>query len=319
MRASCGTMIHIFLTILAPILVLVAAGWCLDRKFGLDLDTLVKLNIYGFVPCFIFVKVLSSPVVGGLALRIVAFTATIILSMGLISWLVGKLARLPRTTVQSLQLTTMFYNSGNYGVPLMALAFPGVGETTQVFVLMTMNISTFSLGTLLVILSQKELARDSSQAPWRRLLPALRQPSIHAVMLAVIAKSFGWAEAIQESFLWPALDHGAQALIGIALVTLGVQLSHTKPPPLRGLLAWGLFQRLLGGPLIASGLVLAFGFRGEMAAVLIVGAGTPTAINTALLAHEFKADATLATGMVFYGTLLSLLTVGCTLWLMGVA
>ena len=56
-----------------------------------------------------------------------------------------------------------------------------------------------------------------------------------------------------------------------------------------------------------------------MAAVLIIGAGAPTAINTALLAHEFKGDTTLATGMIFYGTLLSILTVGCTLWLMGAA
>ena len=313
-------MLHIFLTILAPIFALVTAGWCLDRKFRLDLNTLVKLNIYGFVPCFIFVKVLSSPVVGSLALRIVAFTAVIIMSMGLISWLIGKLARLPGPTVQSMQLTTMCYNSGNYGVPLMALAFPGVGEMMQVFVLMTMNVATFSIGTLLVVLGQHRLREAGTEgvAPWRRFLPALRQPSIHAVMFAVLAKYLGWSEAIQESFLWPALDHGAQALVGLALVTLGVQLSQTKPPPLRGLLAWGLIQRLLGGPLLASGLVILFGFQGEMAAVLIVGAGAPTAINTALLAHEFKSDATLATGMVFYTTLLSLLTVGFTLWLMGV-
>ena len=309
-------MAHIFLTILAPIFALVATGWGLDRKFRLDLDTLVKLNIYAFVPCFIFVKVLSSPIVGTVALRIAAFTATIISSMAFLSWLFARVARLPRPTMQSMQLTTMFYNSGNYGVPLMALAFPGVGETTQVFVLMTMNISTFSIGTLLVTFSSRSASKQST---WRCLLPALRQPSIHAVMVAVIAKSLGWSDAIQSSFLWPALNHGAQALVGIALVTLGVQLSHTKPPPLHGLLAWGLCQRLLGGPLIASGLVVAFGFQGQMAAVLIIGAGAPTAINTALLAHEFKGDTTLATGMIFYGTLLSILSVGCTLWLMGAA
>ena len=36
---------------------MIGAGWLLDRKFRLDLTTLVKLNIYFFVPAFIFVRV----------------------------------------------------------------------------------------------------------------------------------------------------------------------------------------------------------------------------------------------------------------------
>jgi len=40
-----------------------------------------------------------------------------------------------------------------------------------------------------------------------------------------------------------------------------------------------------------------------MAAILILGAASPTAVNTALLAHEFKADSHFAAAAVFYATL----------------
>jgi malate permease and related proteins len=40
-----------------------------------------------------------------------------------------------------------------------------------------------------------------------------------------------------------------------------------------------------------------------------VSASFPTAVNTALLAHEFNADSQFAAAAVFYSTLLSMLTV----------
>ncbi|NEQ63540.1 MAG: AEC family transporter, partial [Moorea sp. SIO4A1] len=71
--------------------------------------------------------------------------------------------------------------------------------------------------------------------------------------------------------------------------TLGVQLSKTKPPKVEGHLAWALLIRLLGGPIIAASLIWIFGFRNELAAVLIAGAASPTAVNTALLATNCAA------------------------------
>jgi hypothetical protein len=37
-----------------------------------------------------------------------------------------------------------------------------------------------------------------------------------------------------------------------------------------------------------------------MAAILILGAASPTAVNTALLAHEFKADSRFASAAMSY-------------------
>ena len=118
----------------------------------------------------------------------------------------------------------------------MALAFPTI-STVQVFVLMTMNISTFSLGTM--------LAAGSGRPGFRALL---RQPSLYAISLALLLKALHVEDAVMKSFVWEPLGYTERALISFALVTLGVQLSQTKPPPIAGAMSWALVQRLLGRP-----------------------------------------------------------------------
>ena len=309
--AASPTILTLFRDICLPIFLIIGAGWLFDRKFRLDLDSLVKLNIYLLVPAFIFVRVTQSPLTGGLALRIIAFTLCMIASMGLLSWAYARICRISSASRRALQLSTMFYNCGNYGIPLMALAYPDIAAL-QVFVLMTMNVSTFSLGTLLAAEGGKRTGGRTK----RRLSVLLRQPSLYAIALAIFVRSLGLSGAVESSFVWEPLVYGERALVFVALLTLGVQLSKTKPPLLNATLSWALVQRLLGGPLIALALVQAFGFSGQVSALLVLGAGAPTAINTALLAHEFKADARFATGIVFYSTLLSLVSITAILFLL---
>jgi predicted permease len=56
-------------------------------------------------------------------------------------------------------------------------------------------------------------------------------------------------------------------------------------------------------------LVGLFGFHGELAKSMILSASFPTAVNTALIAHEFNADTEYAAGAVFWSTLLSMISV----------
>ncbi|HAQ99900.1 MAG TPA: hypothetical protein DCR61_11155, partial [Verrucomicrobiales bacterium] len=58
------TLVVLFRDVCLPIVVLFGTGWALDRKFKFDLQTLVRLNIYLFVPAFIFVKVTEAQLDG---------------------------------------------------------------------------------------------------------------------------------------------------------------------------------------------------------------------------------------------------------------
>ncbi|MEM9015992.1 MAG: AEC family transporter [Verrucomicrobiota bacterium] len=290
----------IFITVCLPILILAGLGWGLDRVFSLDLKSLVKLNIYLFVPAFILTRLSSSDLEGEIGLKIVAFTLIVIFFMGVLSWLVSRLGGSEPSERYSLMLSTMIYNSGNWGIPLMTLAFGDLGGVIQVFVLATMNVTSFSLGVFLAN------AGSEDRKGWIR--PILKQPSPWAVILALVLRHFG-NPLEQVEFLWVPLSYLAGALVAFALLTLGVQLSKTRPPAVRGNLSYSLAIRLLGGPLFATALTWLMGFEGPVAAILIVGAAAPTAVNTALLAHEFKADSRFAAAAVFYSTLLASLVV----------
>ncbi len=200
---------RILLDVCVPIFGIVAAGWLMDRKFKLHLETLVKLNIYLMVPAFIFTRMVSAELGGGEALRIAAFTLATIALMFAGSLLAGRIFRMPRLERQALSLAAMFYNCGNYGLPL---------------------------------------------------------------------------------------------------VTLGVQMSQTTPAPFRAPLWSAILLRLVISPALAVLLVLAFGFSREVSAALILAAAAPTAVNTALLAHEFGGDVSFSTSAVCYSTLFSLIT-----------
>jgi len=290
----------VFVQVLLPILVMMGVGWLLERRCGLDLATLVRLNIYLFVPAFIFHQVVSSTLSGSVAIRVTLFTACVIAAMGASSWVVARLMRYPREETSALQLATMFYNSGNYGVPLMSLAYPGAGPLLQVFVVLTQNICTFSVGLF--------LAASTHHRGWRVTLPMLRQVSLWAVVFALLVRYFH-VPVQSWTWFWTPVQYFHDALVGFALVTLGAQLAKSQAVEGFSRLGWALGLRLAGGPLIALALVPLFGFHGETAKIMVLSSGFPTAVNTALIAHEFKADEHFAAAAVFYSTLLSMLTV----------
>lgn len=302
--------LQIFIEVCLPVFVIVGLGWLLDRRFGLHLQTLVKLNIYLMVPAFIFVHVLDTSLKGGDALRIVAFAVTTIAVMFVCSLLAGRALSLDGGQKQALSLATMFYNCGNFGLPLVTLAFKEKGAEAQVYMLATMNVATFTVGLF--------LAQQRGEAPgkhWRALMAVLRQPTLYAVAAGVLCRTFD-VPVKGVTWIWQPLGLLSAGLIGFALLTLGVQMSQTKPAPFRAPLWSAIGIRLALGPLLAVVLVKLFGFPSLVAASLILATGAPTAVNTALLAHEFGGDVSFATSAVYYSTLLSLITTTVTLALL---
>ena len=98
---------RILLDVLAPILLMVGLGALLQWKFKIDLGTLSKLNLYLLVPAFVFDKVSN-----------ITISVVQVVTLGLIVWGIGRLLKVSRKTLCAIALAVMFYNSGNYGLPL---------------------------------------------------------------------------------------------------------------------------------------------------------------------------------------------------------
>lgn len=299
---SASIVIDIFLNVCLPILVVMGLGWLMDRKFHFHLESLVKLNIYLMVPAFIFTRVIDTELRNDEALKIVAFTACIIASMCVLSIVASRLLHLNPARAQAMKLATMFYNSGNYGLPLITLAFGHEGAAVQVYVLATMNVATFTVGLF--------LAHERHDRPGQHrkaLMSVLRQPTLYALLAGASCRAFHLP--VQHLvWFWQPLQLLQGCLIAFALVTLGVQMSQTKPTPFKAPMLAAMGIRLLISPFVAFGMCHLFGFSKEASASLILAAGAPTAVNTALLAHEFGGDSAFAASSVYYSTAFSVVT-----------
>lgn len=297
--------LDVFAQVLLPILLMFGAGWLLDRRWDLDLSTVVKLNINCFVPAFIFYELATKEVGGLMAWKTVAYTVSVILALFLVAGIVGRWRGYTLERTRSLQMAAGFYNSANYGLPLMHLAYPGEAEALQVFVVLVQNVANFTLGIFLV--------SSSKTTGWRAFLPVFRQISLWAVIAALLLRTFhGPIQpdlAGSMRWLWVPMRYFHDGLVAIALMTLGIQLSKTRANFALSRIGWALALRLIAGPLIGWGLACAFRFEGPVLLSMILSASFPTAVNTAMIAHEFGTDAEFATDTVFWSTMLSMLTV----------
>lgn len=312
---------QIFYAIVLPILLLAGIGFALQRRLGLEMTTLRRLNFYFVMPAMVYYAVVTSELSARIVLTVAAFAATCVAVMALVTYVAARVRRVPANLRRTMLMTTMLHNSGNYGLPLQDLAFRPTGQdapaiTYQAFVMITQNLITFTVGILLAAGGRKD-------RHWRQnLLHIAKFPPIYALTAALITVQIRvWlgdaAPGVAKDLapLWEVVVRVKGAFIAIALLTLGAQLAtvnrraHNYPVKLSVLL------RLIAGPMVGLGVIYAMGLHGLLAQVMLIATSTPTAVNCMLLCLEFDNHPDYAARAVFYSTLLSPITVTLTIFL----
>src|SRR5688572_21142576 len=96
--------VPVLLDILAPILLLIGCGAVMRRKFAVDIPTLSKLNIYLFVPAFIFDVVARSRLSWGAMGGVMFITTINVLMLGVVVWGVGRMLGASTKTLAAVAL-----------------------------------------------------------------------------------------------------------------------------------------------------------------------------------------------------------------------
>ncbi len=299
---------QILLNIIVPLFLLIGVGALLDAFLKLDLRTLSKLNFYAFVPAIIMIKIGESPLGGSHLLRIAGFgiahVAVLLAVYHVLSIPWPGARRRPVYCMGS-----VFYNCGNFGIPFVMLAFGNGMVAVIAVVMMTQNLLNFTLGVWL-------LEKQTRKSILGVLAGLFKVPILYAIAIGLALK---WSGVALPDQIHQPLTHLADGMVAVALLTLGVQLARSRVAKNLAPLAGVSALRLLVSPLIAWGLTFLFGFEGTVAAVLIVGAGFPMAVNVFILAVEYKQDEELASQLVFVTTLLSAVTLSILLWVLKMA
>jgi predicted permease len=299
-------LLNVFINNLLPILLLSGAGFVLGRALKLDSRPLGRIIFYVLSPLLVFNLLTGSKLAVESILLMMGYSASVMLIVTGIAFLLGKLFRLERTMLIVVILTSLFANNGNYGLPLISFAFGQEALAYASIYYVTNSLLLYTVGVLIASLGHLRLKEA--------LLGLLKVPAIYAIILAVIFIRTGWNLPVPVR---KTVELAAGGAIPTMLILLGLELQKVEWTHKLRALSIPVVCRLLVGPVIGLVMAAFFGLNTNARKGGITEAGMPSAVMTTVLATEYKLDTSLVTAIVFAGTILSPLTLTPLLYFLG--
>lgn len=290
-------LLSLFADNLLPILITAGAGYLVQRTLRVDPKPLARVTFYIFTPALAFSIALSTSITASDIIHMTCFAAAVVILIGSLSWILGRLLRLSQQTAAVFILTATFMNAGNYGLPLNDFFFGEEGLAWASVYFITNALLMNSLGVFITTSGRQSIRRS--------LVGLLKIPAVYAIPLAILVRSSHWQLPI--SIERPITLLGS-AMIPCMLLLLGMQISHGGLPKRKSLLALVAGLRLIISPLLALLIAPLFGLTGLSAHVGVLESAMPTAVLTTVIATEFDVEPDFVTGAVLITTLLSPLT-----------
>jgi malate permease and related proteins len=287
-------LLGLFSANLLPVFLAAAAGFLLGKVLHVEPRPLSQAVFYVFSPCLVFDLITRSSLNGPDVIRMMAFAAALILSVGLITWFFGWVLKLERRIFMAVLLTAMFMNAGNYGLSVNLFAFGEEALAYASLFFVTAGLLTYTIGVVIASLGSSSLKQA--------LGVAARLPTVYALIVAFIFLRTGWELPLPAA---RTVEIFSAASIPTMLLLLGLQLSYVRMNGNIRAAALAGTMRLLIAPLLAVALTRLFGLEGAARQAGILEAAMPTAVLVTVLATEYDVEPSFVTTMVILTTLLS--------------
>lgn len=303
---SLSVLASAFANNILPILLLGGAGFALGKFLHVDARSLGRVVFYIFSPVLIFDLLVKNQLKWSEAASVIGFTVTIVLLMGTLAFFFGTFLKLQRPALIAIVITTMFANTGNYGLPLVTFAFGEKALSYAGVYFITTTFMFYTLGVVIASLGHMHLKEA--------VLGLLKLPTLYAVLIAVLVVEFGVSIPAP---IRRAVDLAAGGTIPLMLVLLGVQMTDVVLSGNRRALSLSVGLRLFAAPLIGLGLAALYGIQGFARQGAVTQASMPSMVSATVLAAEYRLDSQLIAAAVFVSTLLSPLTLTLLLVYLG--
>lgn len=287
----------IFVDILLPVFGLAGIGLGIGRRMGLDPTPLAKIAYYVLAPAFFFDLLRDADIATEIVVQmaiVIGVTTAVVALLGLAA---GKLFHWGYSVTAATVLVAVYGNVGNFGIPIVAFAFGEDALPLAGVSFLIINFSAFMIGVT--------AATWRTSSPGRAILRALTTPAVTVLPVAIL---FNVNDIRLPIFADRAITLLANAMIGVMLVTLGVQLARMHRPRLTAgvWIASGL--RLLVAPAVAALTAATIGLSGVPGGVTILQSAMPAAVFAALIAIEHDLEPDFVTTSVLVSTVASALT-----------
>ena len=295
-------LVSVFVNVLLPIFILMGFGVLLDRKLHIDVKSVSRVTFFIFSPCLIFSSLVSSMVSGQDSTLILAFVLLVTLVLGVIASLLGRLTRVDRVTMSAFMLSTLFMNSGNYGLSVNLFAFGEEGLARAALFFVGSAILSNTVGVFLA-------ARGRAGAR-TALTRVFKAPLVYAAVAALLVNLGGWQvpEPISK-----ALSIAGNGAVPSLLIVLGMQLSRTSIDSDVLMVVLATILRLIVAAGAAWLLADLMSLQGVTRQVCIVQASMPAAVTPLIIAVEYDAKPKFVTSVIFVSTLASMVTLAVLL------
>ena len=292
----------VFLTALVPVILLVALGQILAVRRVIPAEgfrALEQLTYWVLFPALIIRSLATAPFEEAPWRLILVMVAAQCVMAG-----IGVAARLSPgvsgPAAGSIIQSNVRWNTF-VALALSALLFEDAG-------LALVTIAAAGMIPAANILSVFGLVANAEGLPGQKPRPFLalvRNPLIIACVI-------GGAIAASGARLPPVIDEtlriAGQATLAIGLLAAGagVDLSALREAGMRTFV-WSIV-RLVGMPVIAAAIAVAFGLTGLPLAIVIICSGVPTATTGYILARQLGGDAALSANLIAMQTVLAIIT-----------
>ncbi|MFS0725629.1 AEC family transporter [Paenibacillus sp. 1P07SE] len=290
------TLLQVILPLMIPVLV----GALLARYRQLDTKPLLVLYLYFLSPAILLDTLLTAEITLDDVYKTLGFSLLNLILLWALATGLGRMLRLPQQEQAGLTLVSTFTNSVNYGLPLVLLAFGQLGlDKASVYVIGQMVI----VNTIGIY-----FAARSHFSVKKAVRSVFALPAIYAAIFAFAVRSTGLQ---LPSGLESGIAMAAAAYSPVVMVVLGVQMMNVSkvkldPEVVKGFWA-GMSARLLLSPFAALLALYILRIDGVLFSVLFILSCMPVAVNSVILAEQFKAAPTMVAKCILWSTLISFL------------
>jgi predicted permease len=289
--------VSIFAGSILPVVSIAGVGILLGRVRPMDIRPLNTVTVYVLTPALIFHSIATTDLGGETLIKVVLGVAVFLLVMTVISEGIGRLAGETEPIKGALVLTSVFPNSGNYGIPLSEFAFGSVGRATAVLYLVGQSVIMYTLGVYLA-------SRGNDGRSLEAIKEVFKLPLLYAVILAVIARWLGVVPPAGSTAMETVRLVG-NAAIPLMLLLVGIQLADVDYGPALSRVGPTNVLKLLVAPAVGLAVAVMLGFDNPtVARVFVLECATPAAITSLILVIELSGKPSVGgiTGPEYVGT-----------------
>lgn len=285
------------LPVILPIFGIILFGYVVQRTVKIDLGLLSNLAVYVLLPSLVIYSLSATRFDEGfITVALSAFVVTA--ALGAIAVLFSHFAGLKRKDGDCLISTSMFMNTAYIGLPICLLAFGNEGLGYAAIYAMVGTILISSFGAYIIS------GRKSTTA-------FLELPLFYAAVIGLAISFF--SIQVPGPLVW-VLELVGKGGVPLGLFLVGAQLTTMKInrrmlllPALNGAI------KILIAPLLALLLCLVLGITGAMAGAIIIQSSMPSAVLNSVLSLKYKNNPDTYASVVFFSTLLSVLSISVIL------